>query len=119
GMSERHAHPLVAHDGTDAEARPEPVVERNDLAAWSGVIAPVAVGVLMLGLWEALVRLKGIPDYILPGPLVIARTLITDWSALSSPSLWREPAATAPASPTAFSSLGTSCASRACSRRSC
>jgi NitT/TauT family transport system permease protein len=33
--------------------------------------APLAVGVAMLVLWEAVVRIENIPVYILPGPLAI------------------------------------------------
>jgi NitT/TauT family transport system permease protein len=50
------------------------------------VIAPVVLGILMLGLWEGLVRAAGIPQYILPGPFQVAKTLVTDWSTLA-PSL--------------------------------
>ena len=50
-------------------------------------IAPVVMGLLMLALWEAVVRLADIPPYVLPGPVVVARTLGTDWSTLA-PSLW-------------------------------
>jgi NitT/TauT family transport system permease protein len=46
------------------------------------VAAPAAVGLLMLVLWETLVRVEGIPPYILPGPLVVARTLWTDGPSL-------------------------------------
>jgi NitT/TauT family transport system permease protein len=46
------------------------------------VIAPLVLGVLMLGLWEAAVRLFAVPPYILPGPLLVARTLVTDWHTL-------------------------------------
>ena len=88
-MTARHVriHPPVPHDGTDAEARPELAAERRALGlpagTWSGLIAPVVIGVLVLGFWEAVVRLKGIPPYILPGPLLIGETLISDWSTLS------------------------------------
>ena len=37
----------------------------------------------MLCAWEAMVRIKGIPSYILPGPLLIVQTLISDWGTLS------------------------------------
>ena len=50
-------------------------------------IAPLVLGALILGLWEQVVRLLAIPPYILPGPLLIARTLVDDW-ALLAPSLW-------------------------------
>ncbi|WP_422003188.1 ABC transporter permease [Reyranella sp.] len=40
----------------------------------------------MLVLWEGTVRWLAIPPYILPGPLLIARTLVDDWGTLA-PSL--------------------------------
>jgi NitT/TauT family transport system permease protein len=83
----RAHEPLVPHDGTDAEARPVFAQERRILGlsrgAWPGIVAPVGVGILALGAWEAVVRLNGIPHYILPGPVLIAQTLITDWGTLS------------------------------------
>ena len=50
-------------------------------------LAPLVVGVLFLGGWEWLVRARGIPHFILPGPLLIAETLVRDWHTLSI-SLW-------------------------------
>ena len=47
------------------------------------IVAPVVMGLAMLGLWEAVVRLAGIPPYVLPGPLLVARTLIDDWGMLA------------------------------------
>jgi NitT/TauT family transport system permease protein len=84
-MSET-SHP-VPHDGTDSEARPVFAEERRILgiaaSSWPGIIAPVVIGILALAAWEAIVRIRGIPVYILPGPLVIAQTLWTDWPSLS------------------------------------
>jgi NitT/TauT family transport system permease protein len=51
------------------------------------VVAPVILGILMLVLWEAAVRMAAIPPYILPGPILVARTLVDDWGTLA-PSLW-------------------------------
>ena len=34
----------------------------------------------LLALWEAVVRAEGIPPYILPGPLLIAETLVDRWA---------------------------------------
>ena len=51
------------------------------------IVAPVVMGLLMLAAWEAVVRLAGIPPYVLPGPLVVARTLVADWGMLG-PALW-------------------------------
>ena len=46
------------------------------------VIAPAVMGVLMLALWEGVVRGFAIPPYILPGPLLVAGTLVDDWGTL-------------------------------------
>src|SRR5215510_10874860 len=46
------------------------------------LVAPLAVGVILLALWEAAVRIEGVPPYILPGPLLIAETLWTDGPSL-------------------------------------
>jgi NitT/TauT family transport system permease protein len=59
-----------------------PAMER-----WGRVAAPLAVGVLMLVGWEAVVRINAIPPYILPGPLLVAETLWTDGPSLMG-SLW-------------------------------
>jgi NitT/TauT family transport system permease protein len=50
------------------------------------VIAPIVLGVLLLGLWEEAVRAFAIPSYVLPGPLLIGQTLVSDWGILA-PSL--------------------------------
>ncbi len=43
---------------------------------------PLAVLVLLLAAWETAVRMRGIPPYILPGPLLIAETLVRDRALL-------------------------------------
>ena len=47
-------------------------------------IAPGVVGVLFLGLWEAVVRANGIPPYILPAPSAVALSLWIDGPSLLS-----------------------------------
>jgi NitT/TauT family transport system permease protein len=47
------------------------------------IALPILVLVLVLALWEAVVRVKGIPPYVLPSPSLIFRTLIDDWGLLS------------------------------------
>ncbi len=49
---------------------------------WQKVAAPLVIGIVFLAGWEAIVRIEGIPQYILPGPLVIALTLWTDGPSL-------------------------------------
>ncbi|NQW53798.1 MAG: ABC transporter permease [Rhodospirillales bacterium] len=36
----------------------------------------------MLALWEGLVRAMAIPPYVLPGPILVAKTLVSDWGTL-------------------------------------
>ena len=54
---------------------------------WQKIVAPLVIGLILLGLWEFIVRKAGIPHYILPGPWLILETLIADWGSLSQ-SLW-------------------------------
>jgi NitT/TauT family transport system permease protein len=54
---------------------------------WPKMIAPLAIGLVFLTIWEIAVQRLGAPSYILPGPLLILRTLATDWSSLAV-SLW-------------------------------
>ena len=54
---------------------------------WQKIVAPLVIGVILLGLWEYAVRAAAIPHYILPGPLLILQTLVADWDTLSQ-SLW-------------------------------
>jgi NitT/TauT family transport system permease protein len=55
-------------------------------AGWAGlaerVLPPAAIGLVALFAWEAVVRLKAIPPYLLPGPLLIGATLLKDWHTL-------------------------------------
>jgi len=73
------------HDGTDAaavELPHEPRLLGLALSTWPKILAPLAIGVVILGLWEAVVRLNHIPIYILPGPILIVQTLFKDWGTL-------------------------------------
>lgn len=46
------------------------------------IVLPMLVMAAAIGLWEAVVRLKGIPPYVLPAPSVVATTLVADWPVL-------------------------------------
>jgi len=56
-------------------------MRRLRLQFWRAA-APVLVGAVVLALWETIVRVRAIPPYILPGPLLIAQTLWTDAPSL-------------------------------------
>ncbi|PZW46639.1 NitT/TauT family transport system permease protein [Humitalea rosea] len=50
---------------------------------WLRLLAPVVIGFLALAAWEIAVRVQEVPTYILPGPILIAQTLVEDWSSLA------------------------------------
>ncbi len=47
------------------------------------LVLPVLVLALGLGAWEFVVRFNGIPPYVLPGPVLVLQTLVSDWDVLS------------------------------------
>ena len=47
------------------------------------LMLPVLVLAAGLGVWELVVRLNGIPPYVLPGPVLVLQTLVSDWDVLS------------------------------------
>lgn len=46
------------------------------------ILPPLLFGAVVLLLWEVMVRVNNIPFYILPGPLLVGKTLIKDWGSL-------------------------------------
>ena len=54
---------------------------RRRVRLWR-VAAPLAVGAVLLALWQGVVRVEDIPPYILPGPAAIAAALWTDGPSL-------------------------------------
>ncbi|MFY8156727.1 MAG: ABC transporter permease [Rhabdaerophilum sp.] len=89
-MSETTLAPAAAR-GTDQETAPVFAEEARILglprSRWPDILAPILVGILIIGLWEWVVRYKNIPSYLFPGPLEIAQTLVQDWHTLSG-ALW-------------------------------
>jgi NitT/TauT family transport system permease protein len=45
---------------------------------------PVAVGLLLLALWQGLVTGLELPPYLVPSPILMVKTLWTDWVALGT-----------------------------------
>ncbi|NES94443.1 MAG: ABC transporter permease [Desertifilum sp. SIO1I2] len=60
----------------------------NPLGGWTeklrspDVLAPLAVGLFVLLIWDLGVRISGIPPYLLPGPILVLQTLVSDWGTL-------------------------------------
>ena len=46
------------------------------------VVLPIIVLAIVLAIWEAAVRLLHIPPYVLPSPVLIWQTLVSDWALL-------------------------------------
>lgn len=65
-----------------AEAESGPGQERRDSWRWADALAPLAVGVLFLIVWEAAVTAFEVPHYVLPGPVSVVETLVRDWQIL-------------------------------------
>ncbi|HVL35397.1 MAG TPA: ABC transporter permease [Burkholderiales bacterium] len=49
---------------------------------WARVVPPVLILIVGLAAWELFVRVRDIPVFILPGPIVIVQTLVRDWTML-------------------------------------
>ena len=78
---------VAEQDGTAPVFAREKRVLGLPASAWPKFLMPLAVGLLALGAWEGIVRYHGIPHYILPGPILVAKTMWIDWGTLSG-SLW-------------------------------
>src|SRR5262249_32783327 len=46
--------------------------------------APALIAVLVVGAWQALVVAYDVPPYIVPSPMLVARTLVADRTLLAS-----------------------------------
>ncbi len=51
------------------------------------VVYPVLVGLLLMALWQGMVTAMELPPYLVPSPILMFKTLMTDWASLSL-SLW-------------------------------
>lgn len=69
----------------------QPTVAKSPQPKWTvwlsklvsvDVIAPVVVGILAILAWDIFVRVTKMPPYLLPGPFLVLKTLISDWNIL-------------------------------------
>ena len=49
---------------------------------YARVVAPLLLGIVLLGAWELACRLLGVPEYLVPAPSDISHTLAADWELL-------------------------------------
>jgi NitT/TauT family transport system permease protein len=50
---------------------------------WLQAGAPIAVGMVFILIWHALVEVNEVPSYIVPSPFLVMKTLAQDWGLLS------------------------------------
>lgn len=86
------AAPIAARSAppTRASAPPRAAARRTPLMAQprvQRVVYPLLVGLVLIALWQGLVTGLELPPYLVPSPLLMMKTLITDWAALGA-SLW-------------------------------
>ncbi|WP_168879915.1 ABC transporter permease [Rhizobium sp. P28RR-XV] len=72
-------------ESTDASS--VAAVKKRNLERTLGVFVPLLTVLVLLILWQLLVVGTGIPQYILPSPIAVAKALVSDWGILS-PALW-------------------------------
>ena len=48
------------------------------------ILPPTLIAILLLGLWQGSVIAYDIPPYLVPSPLLVAQTLLNDWTLLSA-----------------------------------
>ncbi|MDR5701170.1 ABC transporter permease [Agromyces aerolatus] len=46
------------------------------------IVAPIAVGLIVLGIWQFLVSVVGVSDYLLPSPASIVEAFIASWPSI-------------------------------------
>jgi NitT/TauT family transport system permease protein len=61
---------------------PPPIATRGLAVEWSRIVLPLATLGLGILAWDLVVRIKEIPPFILPGPGLVAATLVSDWTLL-------------------------------------
>ncbi|MDR7380150.1 NitT/TauT family transport system permease protein [Rhodoferax ferrireducens] len=82
--SARSAQPTRAPAPHRAAARRIPLMAQPRVQR---VVYPLLVGLVLIALWQGLVTGLELPPYLVPSPLLMMKTLFTDWAALGA-SLW-------------------------------
>lgn len=84
------AAPATTERSTPTRAPAKPAKPRIPLMAQprvQRVVYPLLVGLVLIALWQGLVTALELPPYLVPSPLLMLKTLFTDWAALGG-SLW-------------------------------
>jgi len=51
------------------------------------IIYPIGVGIILIAIWQGLVTGLNLPPYLVPSPVLMMKTLLTDWAMLGL-ALW-------------------------------
>lgn len=76
--------PAVKKAAVPAKPRHAPLLARPRVQR---ILYPLLVGLVLIALWQGLVTALELPPYLVPSPLLMLETLVTDWAALGA-SLW-------------------------------
>ena len=76
--------PVAAKPATKATPKRPPLIAQPRVQR---VVYPVLVGLVLIALWQGLVTAMELPPYLVPSPILMMKTLFTDWAALGG-SLW-------------------------------
>jgi NitT/TauT family transport system permease protein len=68
---------------TRATTTAEPASQSNAAGFWLRIAVPVGMLMLAILAWHLYVTIYEVPHYILPGPLLVANALWTDWGTLA------------------------------------
>ena len=60
---------------------PKPVL-RKPRRHYDKVLYPVLVALVLLGAWQGAVTYFKLPPYLVPSPILMLQTLVTDWQSL-------------------------------------
>ncbi len=74
-------------DNQPALVLPKPGVFSRNRETLLRTLIPICVVICLVLLWQFIITVNSIPQYILPGPLAVAKSLYNDWGTLS-PALW-------------------------------
>ena len=81
-MTPREAATDLAAEASDVGRRLAAAREARRRERRARVLAPLVVGLVVLSGWDIFVRVNEVPPYILPGPLLVLRSLVDDWGTL-------------------------------------
>lgn len=80
-MTDIAANKAASEAGTDSAVQIV-VSKTSNLEKVLRVVIPVAMVALAIALWQLHITVNNVPHYIMPAPLDVATTLVTDWPTL-------------------------------------